>query len=181
MEELLTKHKWFWAWQDDLEEAWLTRMAGEGWHLVTVSPFGFYTFQPGPGQEVVYRLDYRSQTRKQDRLDYLQLFADAGWEHVAEMGGWQYFRKPVLPGEEPELYTDVESKVQKYNRLIVLLVVFLPIILQLSARMGDAAAESDWYAIPLFLVFILLLIYIYAMIQLIKRINQLKKTRELKQ
>jgi hypothetical protein len=25
--EIITKTKWFWAWQDEKEEAWLTEMA----------------------------------------------------------------------------------------------------------------------------------------------------------
>ncbi len=31
--ELVIKPKWFWAWQDEKEEAWLTAMAREGYHL----------------------------------------------------------------------------------------------------------------------------------------------------
>jgi hypothetical protein len=64
-------------------------MAADDWPMSSIDPFGFYTFHAGPRQEVVYRLDYRNQNRKQDRLDYLQLFANAGWEHVGEMASWQ--------------------------------------------------------------------------------------------
>jgi hypothetical protein len=181
MENKITKHKWFWAWEDEKEEAWLTQMAAEGWHLSDFAPFGFYTFEAGPARKVIYRLDFQYQSRKQDRADYLQLFADAGWEHVGQMANWQYFRREVKPGEQPELFTDVESKIQKYGRVTVILVVILPILLQLPLRLSDAARESDWYAIPLFLVFCLLLVYIYAMLQLIQRISQLKKSRKLKQ
>jgi hypothetical protein len=180
MENTLMKNKWFWAWEDEKEEAWLTAMAAKGWHLSALAPFGFYTFKAGSPRNIVYRLDYRYQTRQQDREDYLQLFIDAGWEHVGEMANWQYFRKEVQPGEKAELFTDVESKIQKYGRISVVLVVFLPILMQLPFRLADAAVESGWYAIPLFLVFCLLLIYIFAIIQLIRRINHLKKSRELR-
>lgn len=181
METMITKHKWFWAWEDEKEEAWLTQMAAEGWHLDTTNPFGFYIFKAGPPRNVVYRLDYQYQLRRQDRQEYLQLFTDAGWEHVDEMASWQYFRKEARAGDKPELYTDAESKLKKYERLTVLLVVFLPIILQLPLRLSDAAIESDWYAIPLFLAFILLMGYIYCMIRLLRRIGQLKKSRDIRQ
>lgn len=181
MKNRITKHKWFWAWDDEKEEAWLTLMASEGWHLSTLAPFGFYTFEPGPARKVIYRLDFQYQSRKQDRADYFQLLADAGWEHVGEMGSWQYFRREVRTGEKAELFTDAESKIQKYRRVSVILVVLLPIIMQLPLRLSKAATESDWYAIPLFLAIGLLLVYIYALIRLIKRISQLKKSRKLKQ
>ncbi len=181
METTITKHKWFWAWEDEKEEAWLSQMAASGWHLVTPGPFGVYTFESGSPRKVVYRLDYLFGSRRQDRQDYLQIFTDAGWEHVGEMANWQYFRKEVLSGEEPELYTDVKSKLKKYQRLIVVLVVILPIILQLPLRLSTAAAESDWYAIPLFLAFILLMGYIYCMIQLLRRIDHLKKYGDIHQ
>ena len=181
MDTILRKHHWFWAWEDEKEETWLTAMATDGWHLADISPFGFYTFQAGPKQQVAYRLDYQNQARKQDEQDYLQLFADAGWEHVGKMGGWQYFRKVVTPGETPELFTDVTSKILKYQRLITVLVVFLPIMVILQRNLSLAAARSDWYAIPMFLALILMVIYIYAMTKLIKRISQLKKIKELKQ
>jgi len=29
----ISKIKWFWAWQDEKEEAWLSNMARDGWHL----------------------------------------------------------------------------------------------------------------------------------------------------
>lgn len=177
MEKTITKHKWFWAWQDDREEAWLTRMAREGCRLKSINPFGFYTFEAGARQDVVYRLDFQNQNRKQDKLDYLQLFADAGWEHVGTMGGWQYFRKAVAAGEEPELYSDVESKIQKYRRLSAVFVIFLPIMVLLNHRLSQTTTRSEWYAILLFLSLILLITYIFCMIQFLRRINQLKKSR----
>jgi len=34
------------------------------------------------------------------------------------MTNWQYFRKQVQEGEAPEIFTDVETKVEKYRRLL---------------------------------------------------------------
>ena len=122
--KMLRKHRIFWAWQDEKEEAWLSEMAQEGWHLLHPGFPGFYTFQQGEPAEMVYRLDFI--TSKVDREEYYQLFTDAGWELVGEMMGWQYFRKVARPGEEPQIYTDPESKIQKYMRLFGYMIIFLP-------------------------------------------------------
>lgn len=171
--QTLHKNKWFWAWDDEKEEAWLREMSREGWHLSQANLGGSYYFTKGPAQEYAYRLDFIT-TQVKDQQEYLQLFADAGWEHVGAMGGWQYFRKPVQPGESDEIYTDNQSKIAKYQRVITTLVVFLPIYLMLlrsdlTGRYGDL-----FFFIKLLQIFILG-VYIFAMLKLIQRISQLKK------
>ena len=121
-----TKFKWFWAWQDDIEESWLSEMAAKGYHLDHITFPCFYQFRRGEPGKFVYRLDYQTLKIK-DRESYLQLFADAGWEHVGKMAGWEYFRKAYQNGEAPDIYSDVESKVSKYQRILTYLVIFLPI------------------------------------------------------
>jgi hypothetical protein len=64
------KFKWFWAWQDEKEEPWLRTMSQQGYHLVSVKPFGSYCFKHGDKTDYVYRLDY--QTNRKDSLNYLQ-------------------------------------------------------------------------------------------------------------
>jgi hypothetical protein len=111
------RRKWFWPWQDEAEEAWLERLSSEeGLHLESVRFFNTYAFSRSGRLPYAYRLDYRRTSRK-ERETYRQLFRDAGWEHVGEMNGWQYFRKPVTPGESSEILTDRESKIEKYRRL----------------------------------------------------------------
>jgi hypothetical protein len=67
--------------------------------------------------------------QKKDQVQYLQLFKDAGWEYVGEMNGWQYFRKPVEAGNSAEIFTDNESKIQKYKRFLYATLVSTPIYL----------------------------------------------------
>src|SRR5512136_684175 len=122
---LMSKTKWFWGWQDDREEEWLGEMSRQGWHLVRAAAFGQYTFAQGERREYTYRLDFVPGTRKKE--DYYQLFRDAGWEHVGEMSGWQYWRKESVDGKVPEIFSDNASKVQKYQRLIGWLLIFFPI------------------------------------------------------
>jgi hypothetical protein len=170
-EKIIRKVKFFGAWQDEKEEAWLGEMAQEGYHLNGVGFPLVYEFREGIPQRVVYRLDYTS-LKKQDRADYFQLFRDAGWEWVGEMAGWQYFRKPVAEGETAEIYTDNQSKIKKYQRVLGLLVILFPtFIFVFRQREGQ-------YLITQILagfMFLIMLIYMYAILQLIKRIQELKE------
>jgi hypothetical protein len=171
----VTRFKWFWAWQDDKEEAWLAEMSRRGLHLDSVSPFGLYHFRTGEPGEYIYRLDFQSLKAK-DRDSYLQLFEDAGWEHIGDMGGWVYFRHQVDGTKFLEIYSDRESKIGKYQRVITILVVLLPIMILV---LPDAGKLSSLGAVPVTIIetisAALLLLYSYAMVRLFLRINQLKR------
>jgi hypothetical protein len=175
------KSKWFWHWEDDKEEAWLRQMAKDGLHLVHPGVFGQYTFAAGEPREVVYRLDFVSMNKKDEA--YFQLFRDAGWEHVGEMMGWQYWRKEVKPGETPEIFTDVESKVQKYRRLFgFLAIIFLPIFMgvfntrSLLTTHYFGAHWIEWvFAGIEILILLMFFLYIYIFIRLGLRIRQLRR------
>ena len=173
--EIITKTKWFWAWQDEKEEAWLSEMAHQGLHLDGVPFPGRYQFKSGEPADYVYRLDYQSLKTK-DKVSYLQLFADAGWENVGEMGGWVYFRYLVTNGEAPEIYSDLESKIGKYQRVMLYLVIFLPIMLLLMNNLSAADNPGSFFMILQGLAALLMLLYAFGMIQLMIRINKLKKT-----
>jgi hypothetical protein len=126
MTKAIRKFRWFWAWDDEKEENWLMEMSKQGFHLETVGYPGFYTFLEGEKRNYVYRLDFNTSLKKND--DYFNLFRDAGWFYLGEMNSWQYFRKEVLGSEVPEIYTDNESKMSKYKRLMGVLVAFIPIM-----------------------------------------------------
>ena len=167
----IRKFKWFWAWQDEQEEAWLRQMSQEGWHIKSVNGPGYYTFEKGETVDYVYRLDYFID--RKDMTSYLQIFEDAGWDYMGEMSGWQYFRIESKSGDAPEIYIDKASKAKKYERLILFLVVFLPIylnFLNISNR-SDASYMRPFS----FLMAAFMLLYIYAMLRLISRVSNLKK------
>ena len=178
---LSRKSKWFWHWEDDKEEAWLGQMAKQGLHLVHPGYFGRYTFSSGEPRNMVYRLDF-VQSNKKDEF-YFQLFRDAGWEHVGELMGWQYWRKEVKPGETPEIFTDVESKVRKYQRLLGFLgIVFLPVAMGLfnmrNLSMVPLASGSwiEWFFAGIgMLIFAVFILYIYIFLRIGMRIRQLKR------
>jgi hypothetical protein len=173
--EIITKTKWFWTWQDEKEEAWLSEMANQGLHLADVPFPGSYHFRKGEPANYVYRLDYQS-LRTKDKDSYLQLFADVGWENVGEMGGWVYFRYKVTNGEAPEIYSDLKSKIGKYQRVMLYLVIILPIMLLLMNNLSAIDSPGPFFMILEGLSALLMLLYAFGMIQLFIRINKLKKT-----
>ena len=167
----ISKFRWFWAWDDEKEETWLGEMARQGWHLQVVRPVGNYTFEAGEPRDVAYRLDFFTDHKNKE--SYLQLFQDAGWEHVGEYGSWQYFRKPVLEGEPPEIFTDNESKIKKYQRVMVLLAVLLPIYIPMLNSLNRR--PGILFGIMTFIVFVIMVLFGYSLAMLLRRINQLRK------
>lgn len=173
----VTKFKCFWAWQDEKEEAWLSQMAANGFHLEKPVFPCVYQFIVGKPAELVYRLDYPVLKNK-DRQSYLQLFDDAGWEHVGDMTGWVYFRKAIEQDERTEIYSDVSSKIQKYQRLVTYLAIFLPIFMLLTPDL-----ENGYFGVfgPVILCLYLglFLLWAFTIIKLWRRIVELKKTQSL--
>jgi len=128
----------FTIWQDEREAAWLTRMAADGWHLRSLT-IGCYTFEKGEPAAVAYRMDYRRLTGA-ERDEYLGLFRDAGWERVATLVNWHYFRKPAPEGPLPDIFSDTASRVDKYRRVLGILVVILMmnVIILTTQRMPES-------------------------------------------
>jgi len=171
--QTINKFRWFWAWQDEAEEDWLSEMSAQGYHMQTSHGLGLYTFTRGEPADYTYRLDYLAAS-KQEAETYYQLFADAGWEFIGAMAGWQYFRIPTPPGETPEIYSDPQSKVRKYERLVGTLVIFLPIFIVFFVVWDDAL--PPYIGVPLTLIMVgIMILYVFAMLKLFQRINQLKR------
>lgn len=115
------RHTWL-SWNYRQEEKWITDQSAAGWHLV--KPYAFaQEFEKDDSARYVYRIDYQQNYRnKTEFADYLQLYADDGWEYVGTVSGmWHYFRK-VRKGEETyELYTDRSSLKGFYRKIQVML------------------------------------------------------------
>ena len=166
--------KVFWAWQDDKEEAWLAQMSRQGLHLTgPLLPF-VYTLSEGEPRDLAYRLDYVYRMSREQRGEYMQLFQDSGWEHLGEMSGWQYLRKPVEAGEEPEIFTDPESKIAKYKRLLGYLFIMLPVFVVLLSRVGTRPSGT-FFEVLNAVLFLFFLLFLYAFVRIALRIRQLRR------
>ena len=115
-ERIVRKHKLFFAWQDENQEAWLAGMSRRGLHLKGPGSFGSFTFLEGSPREMAYCLDFN---RERAPEEYIQLIQDAGWEVLGQRSGWYYWRKEIQGAKIPVLFSDAESKIQKYNRLFL--------------------------------------------------------------
>lgn len=168
----VVKYRWFWPWQDEKEEQWLTEMANLGFHLVKPDLFGRYIFQRGEPRNDVYRLDFQGMAEK-GKPDYLQIFKDAGWQYVGELGWWQYFRKTMPKGEIAELYTDNSSKVAKYRRVVGFLALMFVIFFSANFSAWHGSSSAMWFVRGV--VIALSVFYTFMFIRLWMRMRELSK------
>lgn len=168
--QTMVRFRWFWAWQDDKEEAWLASMSRQGWHLAEVS-FLTYGFEKGAPRDYVYHLDYRVD---KDLAEYVEFIQSTGWEYVGKMSGWQYFRLPAEGSQAVEFYTDPESKIEKHKRLLRALIVASP--LWMVVFLGHLDRYPTWFAILFITLFLALIAsYAVALAKLWGRIRQLEQ------
>lgn len=113
----MKKHKIFTSLQD--EEQWINDMQAQGYRLTKVNPFlCSYQFQPSTSPEsAIVRLDFHEYFTKEAYQEYLTLFTDSGWLHVAgsRYSGTQYFLK-TEKAKEDVIFSDEESTKAFYKR-----------------------------------------------------------------
>lgn len=139
----LTAIRWryFLAYQDSRQEAWLEEQARRGLHLVRPGLFRF-TFTQGEPREEKYRLDFQT-LRGAAREEYLGLFRDAGWEFLGQVANRYYFR--ARPDAlSPEIFSDAESRrdrIRRQMRFAGLVTALL--CLQLSIGVSQLLQRTD--------------------------------------
>lgn len=168
----IRKTKWFWPWQDAQEEAWLEEMSRQGLHLKQAGLFAQYRFVQGAPQNYHYRLDFQDSLKPKNKDEYLRLFTDDGWEHLGQLGGWQYFRKLTGTGGEREIFTDNESKIQKYNRFTTWFGLVYPSYLVVFVALWDDPEWFMWLNVGVILLFSAL--WIVITLKVTQRIKELK-------
>ena len=101
MKNVKTTFRFFTIYQYEQEEKYLTSMHEKGWRMTGVTFPGFYSFEKTEPEHVVYRLDYNKEglTHKDE---YVQMFADCGWEYIQEFVGYSYFRKKITDEDQNE-------------------------------------------------------------------------------
>jgi len=114
------------------EENWLHAMAQKGWALKSV--LFTYTFQKTAQEDTSIRVDFRLFKRKKDYLDYIALFEDSGWQHIAgyKSIGIHYFKKTREQANE-DIFSDAASKAGRYKRAsemwLMFFICYIPVIL----------------------------------------------------
>jgi len=114
------------------EEKWLEQMASQGWLLKKQS--FFYTFIPVAPGEANIKIDYRYFSKNEDFQEYLSLFEDSGWQHIAgtKMSGNQYFKRACENSNE-DIFSDSTSRAGRYKRvanmMLTVIILLLPFII----------------------------------------------------
>lgn len=101
------------AFSETKEMQHLSKLAEEGWFLESPAFCGFgYKLCRGEKQELQYCIDYQKLT-KEESIDYFDMFAAAGWNHVMTVGNViHYFT--AAPGTKP-IYSDQTTLLEKYK------------------------------------------------------------------
>lgn len=133
--ERMTEFRFFTVPQWQEEEAYLRRRHQQGWRFDRLTGLGHYHFVACRPEDVVYQLDY-NPLQGDDRRQYLQMFADCGWEYLQDYAGYSYFRKPVaaMQDGDEEIFCDDASRMEMIRRvfrgrMVPLLIMFFCCIL----------------------------------------------------
>lgn len=121
MAEMKRIFRFYGAWNGKKECDWLGRMAAGGWHLRSYF-FGVYYFAKDAPGDYVYEHDFHI-LRGEDLTEYLNLYADSGWQHVTSFANWHYFRSPSETAERRPVFSDVPSQRAKLLRVLTVLLL----------------------------------------------------------
>lgn len=136
------------------EALYFREMHAQGWKLKEVSYSNLvvavkYTFEKCQPEQVVYQLDFYPM-KKSERVSYLQLFKDCGWEHITDFNGFSYFRKlysGIESDAEFEIYNDAAGKLAVVKRILTIrmlpiFLLFLALLLVLSKLLSGRGSFS---------------------------------------
>ncbi len=148
MKDTTKKIAFFTITEYEKEQEWLSKWHRRGWKLTKATPPCFYKFERCEPDKVVYQLDYNKEGLEH-KGEYIQMFADCGWEYVDEMLGYSYFRKPKdeMVGDE-EIFCDDNSRMDMIERvfkgrmiplLIILFLIIIPQIIMMSQGQDEVA------------------------------------------
>jgi hypothetical protein len=132
--EIKKEWKYFTIFNHEKEEEYLREQHKAGWKFVKVTGIGFYHFEKCQPEDVIYQLDYNKEGLE-NKQEYIQMFADCGWEYIQNYVDYSYFRKPAnaMSGDE-QIFCDESSRIAMMERvykgrLIPLLIIFCACLL----------------------------------------------------
>lgn len=102
-------------WDKDAETKWLNEMADKGWAMTGFFA-GLYKFEKCEEGKWRYQVDFGEKFGAVTE-DYREFMNEAGIEIVQSWGYWIILRKLASAGEF-QLYTDVESSIEHYSKIL---------------------------------------------------------------
>ena len=127
-------------WDKDAETKWLNEMADEGFAMTGFFA-GFYKFEKTEKGKWRYQVDFGEKFGTVTE-DYREFMNDAGIEIVQNWGYWVILRKLASEGEF-ELYTDVESSIEHYSKIltmfkVVFVIELICLLMEIVAALNGA-------------------------------------------
>lgn len=122
----------------DEEEVWLTEMSQKGWAFKKFF-LGFYTFEACEPGKYNYQIDLLDNWSG-EKDDYASFMKETGVEVISQWYRWVYIRKKAADGPL-EMYTDLESKISQYRRIMKFFLVGL--IIEIFCLMIEFSAAIE--------------------------------------
>jgi hypothetical protein len=169
MNHIKTVWYWWWGWNPTHMENMLERMEASGWKLFQVDFFGIrFRFTRGKEETVRYSVDYQPEIE----ADYLSIFEEDGWQMKwSGGGGWYLWRKPYTT-QNPEIFTENSSLIERNNRLLKLLTPLFYMLIFFFVILLIAGYDKFQWLIWFYVIIIGL--YVYMLTQLRKYNQKLK-------
>jgi len=162
------------------EERWLNEQAARGWHLRHYR-FGSYRFEEGEPGAWTYRVELLPAGRgSAASRQYLELLAESGAELVGSHLRWVYLRRSAAMGPF-ELFTDLESRIGHYRRVLGLFGVLLAALTACAASLIVNAAGAGGVALDLPLIIVVAAAALLAVqtVRLSRRVRSLRTQRQI--
>lgn len=177
-----TIHKCFWAWDFEKEEKWLNEMSAKGLQLVAVG-FCKYVFEEGTRGEYAYRLELLKELPSHpESVSYIRFLEETGIEYIGSLLRWAYFRKKAADGEF-EIYSDIDSKIKHYKRIMTLFLVVTPAVLSPGiiniSNYLDRGFSTGLYSSIVSFIFASLLGF--GSLRIFKKISRLKREQTIRE
>lgn len=140
----------------DKEEKWINNMADNGYEFKKFFA-GFYKFVPCEKGRYIHRIDLIDNISK--RKEYMDFMQEIGVEVIDTWGFWVFLRKEKSEGTF-ELYSDRESKINSYRKIIktffiVLIIEFVCVLAQIPALSdGEWTGFFGFAILSAFIIFI---------------------------
>lgn len=157
----------------DKETAWLNEMAANGYAMTGYCAF-FYTFEKCEPGKYTYQIDMGNKFFAVEE-NYREFMEENNVEIVCTWGWWIILRKLTAEGNF-ELYTDVDSKIEHYTKILKLFKAVT--IIELICFMVEALAAINGAAVGfwgMLLIGLFVVTFIYATLMTKQRIAELKE------
>ena len=159
----------------DKETAWLNDMAAQGYAMTGYFPC-FYSFEKCEPGKYTYQIDFGDKMFSVDD-NYRDFMAENNVEIVCLWGYWIILRKLATDGEF-ELYTDVDSSIEHYTKILKMFKVVT--IIELICFMVEVLGAMNGAAIGFWGMLLIGLIVIgcmHATISTKRKIAELKERK----